>query len=177
MVLKLEKLESENRFQKNYICSMHPEESGTIEIYPKPVNEMTYIESSKVKGSEVNGHSQPQKIKKGIALKSVQFDPVTVHPNAITLEKYLDPAIYSILHNENLYKIQSKNLAIVFWDLFGFSALCNNLKYEPLSITTLLKEYLDFTTKIIHENDCVVDKFIGDGIMAYFGLKIKKVTI
>lgn len=60
-------------------------------------------------------------------------------------------------------------MTIVFWDVSGFSTLCNILKSEPVFIIEFLQDYFNEAIRIIHYNDGVVDKFLGDGIMAYFG--------
>jgi adenylate cyclase len=36
-------------------------------------------------------------------------------------------------------------------------------------IVHFLKKYFNEANKIIHKNDGILDKFIGDGVMAYFG--------
>lgn len=80
------------------------------------------------------------------------------HPN--TLLKIADP---------DLVKIHYKMLSVVFWDLSGFSALCENLKEHPVLVFEFLKEYYAKATETIHNYNGVLDKFIGDGVMAFFG--------
>ena len=64
-------------------------------------------------------------------------------------------------------------MTIVFWDISSFSVLCEKLIDHPELIAEFLREYLGIATKIIHEFGGVVDKFIGDGILSYFGFKEK----
>ena len=64
-------------------------------------------------------------------------------------------------------------LTIAFWDISGFSELCNKLTDMPVHFLSFLKEYFDEGCKIINGRKGVLDKFIGDGIMAYFGYKAK----
>jgi class 3 adenylate cyclase len=45
------------------------------------------------------------------------------------------------------------------------------LKNEPHLIVEFLQEYFTMANKIIHKHNGILDKFIGDGIMAYFGYK------
>jgi class 3 adenylate cyclase len=45
------------------------------------------------------------------------------------------------------------------------------LKNEPHLIVEFLQEYFTIANKIIHKHNGILDKFIGDGIMAYFGYK------
>ena len=51
----------------------------------------------------------------------------------------------------------------------GFANLCNKLIDEPFAISELLKLYFQEANDIIHRYDGIIDKFIGDGVMAYFG--------
>ena len=67
--------------------------------------------------------------------------------------------------------LQNKVLTIVFWDISGFSVFCEKLEYDPELIAEFLREYLGDATEIIHEYGGRVDKFIGDGILAYFVFK------
>ena len=47
------------------------------------------------------------------------------------------------------------------------------VSFHPELVAEFLREYLGIATKIIHEHMGIVDKFIGDGILAYFGFKEK----
>ena len=57
----------------------------------------------------------------------------------------------------------------MFWDISHFSDLSEKLKQYPELIAVFLNEYLAMAIPIIHEFGGVVDKFLGDGILAYFG--------
>ncbi len=66
-------------------------------------------------------------------------------------------------------EVEDKIITIVFWDIQGFSALCYSLEINPVLLTLFLKEFFDTATQIILDHGGVVDKFIGDGVMALFG--------
>lgn len=85
------------------------------------------------------------------------------------LVKYFDSKIFNILTDPEQRTLKNKYLSIVFWDISGFANLCNKLVDEPFAITELLKLYFQESNDIIHRYDGIIDKFIGDGIMAYFG--------
>jgi adenylate cyclase len=55
---------------------------------------------------------------------------------------------------------------ILFSDIRGFTRLSENL--EPQAVVSFLNEYMTAMTNIIEDEGGVVDKFIGDGIMAVF---------
>jgi adenylate cyclase len=47
--------------------------------------------------------------------------------------------------------------------------LCEKIKEHPVLVVEFLKEYYAKATEIIHKYNGVLDKFIGDGVMAFFG--------
>lgn len=64
-------------------------------------------------------------------------------------------------------------LTIAFWDISGFSKLCSALTTTRISdtIVKFLSEYYDDVEDTVTKNEGVVDKFMGDGVMAIFGSK------
>lgn len=61
----------------------------------------------------------------------------------------------------------AKDMTILFSDIRGFTTLSESL--TPDQLVELLNMYLDAMTKIILQNNGVVDKYIGDAIMAFWG--------
>lgn len=61
----------------------------------------------------------------------------------------------------------SKDVTILFTDIKGFTAFSEN--HTPQEVVNRLNEYLGAMVQVIEEFDGYVDKFIGDGIMAYWG--------
>jgi adenylate cyclase len=58
-------------------------------------------------------------------------------------------------------------ITILFTDIQGFTSICE--KIEPEVIVNILNKFLTAMVKIIHKHDGLVDKFIGDAIMALWG--------
>ncbi|WP_148687703.1 adenylate/guanylate cyclase domain-containing protein [Candidatus Nitrosocosmicus hydrocola] len=85
------------------------------------------------------------------------------------LVKYFDSKVFDILKDPEQRTLKNKYLSVVFWDISGFANLCNKLIDEPFAITELLKLYFQEANDIIHRYHGIIDKFIGDGVMAYFG--------
>jgi class 3 adenylate cyclase/ActR/RegA family two-component response regulator len=86
------------------------------------------------------------------------------------LKRYFDPRVFGMLEkNPELLNIRSDTLTICFWDIRGFSKLCESLKAHPTMISGFLKEYFEIAAKVIFEHHGVLDKYIGDGVMGLFG--------
>ena len=42
-------------------------------------------------------------------------------PEFLTLQDFMDPKLYEILNDPNLYEFTNKTMTVVFWDISGFS--------------------------------------------------------
>lgn len=62
---------------------------------------------------------------------------------------------------------QNKEVTVFFSDIRGFTAFSE--KRTPEEVVTMLNEYFGVMVGIINKNNGVVDKFIGDAIMAVWG--------
>ncbi|KYG61578.1 adenylate cyclase [Bdellovibrio bacteriovorus] len=62
---------------------------------------------------------------------------------------------------------QSKEVVVFFSDIRGFTAFSE--KRSPEEVVEMLNEYFGVMVKIINSHGGVVDKFIGDAIMAVWG--------
>lgn len=113
---------------------------------------------------EANGYGVPFENKEKI------FAPFyTTDPHGTFLKRYFDPKVFSVIDkNPELLDIQNRTLTIVFWDIRNFSSLCEILKAHPTLIAGFLREYFNAASRIIFKYHGVLDKFIGDGVMALF---------
>ncbi len=60
-----------------------------------------------------------------------------------------------------------RTVTVLFCDIRGFTNLTAGM--PPAEVIALLNEHMTALTKVVHEHDGVVDKFVGDLIMAVFG--------
>ena len=132
--------------------SIHPAHEGLIATLPKNEDQMTTDESLKFL----------------VAVSPSVFDQE--NQKILTrLQRQIDSAVIEYLSNPHAPSIQNKILTIVFWDISHFSNLSEKLKQYPELIAMFLNEYLAMAIPIVHEYGGVVDKIMGDGLLAYFG--------
>ncbi|MDH3353647.1 MAG: adenylate/guanylate cyclase domain-containing protein [Chromatiales bacterium] len=83
---------------------------------------------------------------------------------------YLSPKLVSRLERDpDAARIggDSKEISIIFTDIKGFTSFTESR--TPLEVVGRLNEYLAAMVQVITNYDGTVDKFIGDGIMIYWG--------
>lgn len=86
------------------------------------------------------------------------------------LRRYFDPRVYGVLEkNPELLSVRNQVVSIAFWDIRGFSKLCESLKAHPTLISGFLQEYFKVAAEVIFQHHGVLDKYIGDGVMGLFG--------
>jgi class 3 adenylate cyclase/plastocyanin len=147
-----------NNFEKtasiSYFCSLHPNERGVVIVLSRGENLLSDEQRLQLLESTVVSEISPE-------LKRMHT----------SLEKYVDPVVLEQIRDPELVTMQNKILTIVFWDISGFSILCEKLKSHKELIVEFLREYFSEAALIIRKYEGVLDKFMGDGIMAFFGYK------
>ncbi len=66
---------------------------------------------------------------------------------------------------------ENRKLTILFSDIRKFTSLSEKLKPEEL--VELLNDYLSAMGEVVADNDGIIDKFIGDAIMAFWGAPLE----
>jgi adenylate cyclase len=87
-----------------------------------------------------------------------------------TFGKYIDPRILEhVLAQRGAEAVASgrREMTVLFADLVGFSSLSERL--TPLLMVTLLNRHFGLQALAVQEQHGVVDKFVGDSIMAFWG--------
>jgi class 3 adenylate cyclase len=87
-----------------------------------------------------------------------------------TFGRYIDPRIADSLLSETAVAVaegQRRVMTVMFCDMKGFTALSEGV--TPQGLVKIMNRYLSTMSEPIHAHRGVIDKYIGDGIMAYWG--------
>lgn len=90
-----------------------------------------------------------------------------------TFSQYLSPKVIEVITQDpSKLKLggEERVMSVFFSDLAGFTSISEALK--PKELVTVLNEYLTDMSDIILKNDGVVDKYIGDAIMAFWNAPV-----
>ncbi len=87
-----------------------------------------------------------------------------------TFGQYLSPAVIGALKaNPEMLQLggQTREITVFFSDIKSFTTISEKL--TPDNLVFLLNDYLTRQSEKILEREGVIDKFIGDAVMAFFG--------
>jgi class 3 adenylate cyclase/CHASE2 domain-containing sensor protein len=88
------------------------------------------------------------------------------------LRGYIDPALVEYLqeHSEkDLFSPRMKEMTVVFTDLQGFTTIAQELGEKT---APLISRYMSVMVEVIRRRGGIVNKFLGDGIMFFFGAPV-----
>lgn len=88
--------------------------------------------------------------------------------------RYLHPQIIDrLMDNPDLVDLQGEEFeaTMIFTDIYNFTDFSE--KTDPKTLVLLLNRYFETFTANILDNDGMLDKFMGDGIMAVFGTPLQ----
>ena len=86
-------------------------------------------------------------------------------PKQMALEIIEKPKLLA-LHGEK------KEICVLFSDLEGFTKMSHALKPEQVAI--VLNRYLESLSKVVLDHGGVIDKFVGDAVVAFWGAPIAR---
>lgn len=86
------------------------------------------------------------------------------------LRAYFSPKIIDqIMRSPDVFSLEGsgQEVTVLFSDIVGFTSLSDNM--HPAAVQRVLSEYLEAMNDVIFRHNGAVDKFMGDGIMAFWG--------
>jgi adenylate cyclase len=92
------------------------------------------------------------------------------------LQRYHSPAVVERIlqqRDEGHFLVtQEQEVTIIFADIVGFTPMSEGM--TPVEVTRVLNRYLSSMCDVILEHDGTIDKFIGDAILAVFGVPLQQ---
>lgn len=90
---------------------------------------------------------------------------------ATVLSRFVSPTLLRELERfgsgKTLPGVQRLEISIMFVDVAGFTSFSD--RTEPEEISNFLAELYEVASLVLNRNKGTLDKFLGDGILAYFG--------
>jgi adenylate cyclase len=84
------------------------------------------------------------------------------------LTQYFSPKLAErLMTDDTLSRVRRKDLTIFFVDIRGFTKISDEV--EPEDLFNMLNEYFDQIVQVVFSYGGTVGKFIGDGLMGFFG--------
>jgi class 3 adenylate cyclase len=115
------------------------------------------------------------KIFAGLASTGIMIKTLREEIDRLTLQ-YLGPQVYQIVKNRDFARLKGTKVddaTIMFADISGFTSLSDKLQDTPEQVVSLLSTMFAELTPLIIKNGGMVDKYIGDAIMADWGVTVK----
>jgi len=94
-----------------------------------------------------------------------------VHDRQIVMRKFrmvLDPQLMNqFINNAEIAPRRVEGVVALFADLRSFSRMCE--VFRPEDVSKALNEYLDVVSNCVQSHNGIIDKFVGDQVMALWG--------
>jgi len=91
------------------------------------------------------------------------------------MARYLSPAVSQwVLRDTDRLNLggETREMTVLFCDLRGFTTLSHAM--DPQALVSLLNEFMTAMTAVVFKHDGVLDKYMGDAIMAFWNAPMEQ---
>ncbi|KAH6588911.1 hypothetical protein BASA50_008478 [Batrachochytrium salamandrivorans] len=130
-----------------------------------------YVADYEIKGASttiiVNYQVMPLIGSKGVV---IVFDDISSERHAVmTLGRYMSPALAKqVMQDNGQLGGKRKKVSILFSDIRSFTTISEGM--EPTDVVEILNHHFTDAVNAITDEQGILDKFIGDAVMAVFGV-------
>jgi class 3 adenylate cyclase len=100
---------------------------------------------------------------------------LVVRDRQVVLQRFgmvIDPRVLrEIVRSPHLPTVRAERVVCLFVDLRSFSVMCE--RFSPAAVNLALNEYLDVVTRAVQDNNGIIDKFVGDAVLALWGVPVQ----
>ncbi len=99
------------------------------------------------------------------------LDDISEKKRMESVKRYLPPALVEQVRDlDAAQRPQRRELSVMFADITGFSTISENM--EPETLIQYLNQYFTIAAEAINDYGGVIDKFMGDAVMALFNTQL-----
>lgn len=111
----------------------------------------------------------------GVIVYRVVFEEAERRATLKAMSQYLSPAVmHEVMKDPGKLGLggQKREMTVLFSDIRGFTSVSEKL--DPQQLVHLLNEYLTAMTEVVFKYGGVLDKYMGDAIMAFWGAPVSQ---
>lgn len=99
------------------------------------------------------------------------LDDISEKKRMESVKRYLPPALVDQVRDvDAAQRPQRRELSVMFADITGFSTFSESM--EPETLIQVINQYFTIAAQAINDHNGIIDKFMGDAVMALFNTQL-----